>query len=480
MRNKCSPHFLHPDYVFGRCLPPTGYTDADLLRMPLSDRHSRLLIAMLDEMQAAGIGWDSRFAQCRIRAVLTGLQDPHRAQRDWRDIADPCAHLVSEVNANDDDENSVADQRGVNPFTERMAYVRFVSPVSDVYGSELAGTPPPRSPVWQKRQSPIKQKKQHLAQQHHSEFPPDLVQDIRHRIELRRMLAEYEAGALPEPVYKTYAQQMDRLHSAQQALLREHQLEWQQLEQQRNQQQLPGGGARSLGEMPAKFGIVHRQENDADDEPNIVQAEFVNELAEAEADGRRSHVNPFEGQRTVFRELSRDYSVPKVVLDTAAIGQLAAAERSNELPLEEMVLSVTGDEEDRQQQHHQHQQQRRRQQEQLRRQNAEEEAEEVEPFDVKAFLEQMKQERFKPLEEEVQQPSGAVFEEGKDHLLEVIEPNHVNYGPSYYEKPLLTYAIILRRHVRAPSAQHPGLRHRLHGGRTRLRARSERTAPARR
>lgn len=354
---------------------------------------------MLDEMQTAGIGWDSSFAQCRIRAVLNALQDVQRAPRDWRDIADPCAHLAGEVTDEENESPPGPPGRRTNPFTERMAYVRFVPPVSDVYGRGLpamSAMPAPPLP-WQKRQSPIKQKKPHLAQQHQSEFPPDLVQDIRHRIELRRMLAEYEAGALPEPVYTTYAQQMERLHGAQQALWQEQQLERQQLEQQQNQQLLPVRGEQPQSTQP-KFGIVHRRVVDEEDnEPNIVQAEFVDELAEAEADRNRNHVNPFEGQRTVFREVSREYNVPKVVLDTAAMGQLAAAERSNELPIEQMVLSVTGDEEDQQQRDEQ--QQHRRQQEQLRRQVDEDEEE---PFDVRRFLEQMEQERWKPKETEQQ------------------------------------------------------------------------------
>lgn len=35
------------------------------------------------------------------------------------------------------------------------------------------------------------------------------VKDIKNRMELRRMLAEYEAGDLPPPVYNTYNQEME-------------------------------------------------------------------------------------------------------------------------------------------------------------------------------------------------------------------------------------------------------------------------------
>lgn len=40
------------------------------------------------------------------------------------------------------------------------------------------------------------------------------VKDIKNRIELRRMLAEYEAGKLPPPVYNTYNKEMENARSS--------------------------------------------------------------------------------------------------------------------------------------------------------------------------------------------------------------------------------------------------------------------------
>lgn len=293
---------------------------------------------MLQELRGAGLGWDNPFVQCRMQTALRALQDQQQqlyvmsAAAAANSVAmagiDECADLI--------DNEPTAEQQppAASSSSSRMAFVRFVPPASEEGFADEVYSPPLVQQPQQPFALPLMQKRQHLQS---LPLPPprpialDVVQDMRNRIALRRMLAEYEAGELAAPVYhqRNYAQQLraadvddnDGDNNARQAMFVD--------------EGLPLGAA---------YGVKRAQMQPLlfEDEPRIVP-------------------DPFEEQQSAFREVAaREYHMPKVVLDSAALAR--AAERSNELPLAGMVLSVTGDEqpeletmEQLQQPHHLHQ-----------------------------------------------------------------------------------------------------------------------------
>lgn len=350
---------------------------------------------MLQELRGAGLGWDDEFVQCRMQTTLRALLEPLAD----RSPQDQCAHLVPGAGGSSDLYLDAAAAAAAADPNGRMAFVRFVPPQKEgqaqrvaerndfekandnngdsaelsAYADELY-SPPQELPMMSlnaqqqsahlrgfgqpmdKRQPAQLQfgrmrnngniNENHAADDdgaaeadefllnaaaEEQEALAEQMQDMRNRIELRRMLAEYEAGELPEPVYRTYSQQME-----QQLLLPAQTQQQHQQQQQRYANEYNMEAA--LAALAATKRNHHRQQlpqRDGDDDADYAKYEVL----QAE--------NQFDEQRrpatTAFREVAaRQHTIPKAVIDSAALSR--SAELTNELPIERMVLSVTGDE----------------------------------------------------------------------------------------------------------------------------------------
>lgn len=67
--------YCFDDLVFGICRPKTGIdNNEEYEKRPLTERQSQILGQMLEEMQGVGLGWDHPFVQCKIQGTLFSMR----------------------------------------------------------------------------------------------------------------------------------------------------------------------------------------------------------------------------------------------------------------------------------------------------------------------------------------------------------------------------------------------------------------------
>lgn len=67
--------YCFDDLVFGICRPIAGSdNNEDYEKRPLTERESQILGQMLEEMQGVGLGWDHPFVQCKIQGTLFSMR----------------------------------------------------------------------------------------------------------------------------------------------------------------------------------------------------------------------------------------------------------------------------------------------------------------------------------------------------------------------------------------------------------------------
>lgn len=176
---------------------------------PLSVEESAVLKQMLQDLQGAGLGWEHPFTQCRMQSSLYSIRNQVEVDRSL------CAPLAPEINPD------ILDP--MNP----LAFVRF-SPPSHEFAEETYYPPlkknifehPRRMEVYSPNEYELLQE-EFMVPSDHSEIilepeqqqimsgimegtekMENRVSDIKNRIELRRMLAEYEAAERHQKAYQ--------------------------------------------------------------------------------------------------------------------------------------------------------------------------------------------------------------------------------------------------------------------------------------
>lgn len=166
-----------------------GLVGDDALREPLSEEASQTLALMLEELRGAGLGWNHPYVQCRMQAALYSLR---------QDIPMPDNVCANEIPTRDD----------VVWFQDPSAVINFAPPNND-YADEVYVPPMKKGfaieqpytidqAVFGQRDRPV------FDIEDANDNDADLesrIQDVKNRIELRKMLAEYTAGALKPPIY---------------------------------------------------------------------------------------------------------------------------------------------------------------------------------------------------------------------------------------------------------------------------------------
>lgn len=67
--------YCFDDLVFGICRPLAGTdNNEEYEKKPLTERQAQVLGAMLEEMQGVGLGWDHPFVQCKIQGTLFSMR----------------------------------------------------------------------------------------------------------------------------------------------------------------------------------------------------------------------------------------------------------------------------------------------------------------------------------------------------------------------------------------------------------------------
>lgn len=163
---------------------------------------------MLEEMQGAGLGWDHPFVQCRMQGAIFSLRNS---------VLMPAA-LCADI---------APDPEVLDPHSP-LAFVRFTPP-NDDYADEVYSPPEEQQQqeeeeVVMKHQPPHGFDDRYAAAARNDDFYQSAggssktkrtggrrniddtelvnrIKDIKNRIELRRMMAEYEAGNLQPPIY---------------------------------------------------------------------------------------------------------------------------------------------------------------------------------------------------------------------------------------------------------------------------------------
>lgn len=176
------------DLSFGKCLPTNGNNDLNALREPLDKEASDELAAILEELRVQGYSWDDELVQCRMQGALLALRQ-----------GIPIPFGMCE-NFSPRDDNVLAD----DPSAIVRYAPRAVNYADEVYFPPMKkgfaiGQPPYASdPVHPHHRSV------HQLSANPEQDDEDLqtrVQDIKNRIELRKMLADYTAGDLKPPIY---------------------------------------------------------------------------------------------------------------------------------------------------------------------------------------------------------------------------------------------------------------------------------------
>lgn len=229
----CIPHleWCFDDFAFGKCLPYYETDPQQFEREPLTQEQVSILKQMLQELHAAGLDWDHPFTQCRMQNAIYAMRNRIDMERD------ACVSLAPPP----------IIPKFLDP-TNPLAFIRFTQPISDLT-DEYIYTPSkksyeyeniPKTPKQHHRQQQQPSMEQILSSPDQYEFlqrefnvPPssemidpaveeemlnvlerssDLqnrISDIKNRMELHRMLAEYEQQSrkmqeeeqqLPSPV----------------------------------------------------------------------------------------------------------------------------------------------------------------------------------------------------------------------------------------------------------------------------------------
>lgn len=183
---------LLSDLSFGKCLSlVNGLVGADAVREPLSEDQSQSLALMLEELRGAGLGWNHPFVQCRMQAALYSLR---------QNIPMPDNVCANEVPTRDDvvwlqnpsavinfapPNNDYADEVYVPPMKKGFA-------IEQPYSFEQAAFGPRDQPIAFDDVGDV------------SADDTDLdgrIQDVKNRIELRKMLILASEGVLKPPIY---------------------------------------------------------------------------------------------------------------------------------------------------------------------------------------------------------------------------------------------------------------------------------------
>lgn len=169
-----------------------GLVGDEALRESLSEESAQTLALMLEELRSAGLGWNHPFVQCRMKAALHSLR---------YDIPMPNNVCAAEMPTRDD----------VVWLQDPSAVINFAPPNTD-YADEVYVPPmkkgfaieqPPsiERAVFGPRNRPILIDDDANVEVNDDDDMASRIQDVKNRIELRKMLAEYTAGALKPPIY---------------------------------------------------------------------------------------------------------------------------------------------------------------------------------------------------------------------------------------------------------------------------------------
>lgn len=183
---------LLSDLSFGKCLSLVdGLVGDDALREPLSEEASQTLALMLEELRGAGLGWNHPFVQCRMQTALYSLR---------QNIPMPDNVCANEIPTRDD----------VVWLQDPSAVINFAPPNND-YADEVYIPPMKKGFAIEKpysiEQAVFGQRDRPISFDQIGDTNDDdadlesRIQDVKNRIELRKMLAEYTSGALKPPIY---------------------------------------------------------------------------------------------------------------------------------------------------------------------------------------------------------------------------------------------------------------------------------------
>ncbi|CRK93061.1 CLUMA_CG006471, isoform A [Clunio marinus] len=205
----CVPNleWCHDDFAFGKCLPHFETDPEQMYREPLTQEQIIVLKQMLQELHGAGLQWDHPFTQCRMQNAIYAMRNMINMERD------ACVNLAPPP----------IIPKFLDP-TNPLAFVRFTQPVNDfsdeylypiskksngqtapyshhgMAAKDLNFVSPEQYELLQReftvpRPEDIDDPKVEQEMIDILEGTNDLsnrVSDIKNRMELRRMLAEYE------------------------------------------------------------------------------------------------------------------------------------------------------------------------------------------------------------------------------------------------------------------------------------------------
>ncbi|KAG4070774.1 hypothetical protein HA402_011000 [Bradysia odoriphaga] len=294
-------------YAFGKCLPKYGTESEqdELEREPLNEEQSHILSTMLEELQGAGLGWDHLFVQCRMQGALFSLRNsvpmpPNLCANLAPDpqVLDPQSPLAFVRFQPPDD--AYADEVYFPPdkkgFDDRLFLqpLKSIQPQKKLTSHRLFGSPFDHAAVPYKRSD-------YLENAVPSEEIENRIKDIKNRIELRKMLAEYESGQLKPPIY--YQQDIFENSANEEPAVEDYLLP-------------------NMKRVSGQFDAI--DDDDFQDDPLLD-----------------------ESPKTSFREMSRELHIPKVDLHHPSSKshrhsdpKLQDAEETNELPLEPLKLNA--------------------------------------------------------------------------------------------------------------------------------------------
>lgn len=233
------------DFAFGKCLPKNGIEPEDMEQEPLDEQQSHTLSTMLEELQGAGLGWEDLFVQCRMQGALFSLRNNIPMPQNL------CANLAPDPSILDPQsplafvrftppDDSYADEVYYPPIKkgfddryfqclkieiERNAIFNLQCSIFDIFfclffsrlymkplktiqppiklTSENFNIQPASTNIDLSDVNDINDDRQFYDNPIPSHDLENRIKDIRNRIELRRMLAEYESGHLKPPIYYT-------------------------------------------------------------------------------------------------------------------------------------------------------------------------------------------------------------------------------------------------------------------------------------
>lgn len=179
--------FYNLDFAFGKCLPQYGLVPEDLLREPLAEEETALLSTMLEDLQGASLNWEHPFVQCRMQSALYSLRNKTPMPQNI------CAALAP-------------DPEILGPQSP-LAFVRF-SPPNTEFADEVYYPPLKKAfddRVFMQPPKAILPPQPKVVKSEVNNEMENRQKDLKNRIELRKMLAEYESGILKPPIYHTNA-----------------------------------------------------------------------------------------------------------------------------------------------------------------------------------------------------------------------------------------------------------------------------------